>query len=153
GFQTFPGLAHRMEQVGRQGSVLFVNDSKATNAEAAAPALTSFDRVFWIAGGLAKDGGIEALAPHFSRVVKAYLIGEAAGAFAAQLGDTIPYEISGTMEQAVNHAAADAAATGRDETVLLSPAAASFDQFANFEKRGEAFRASVSALNGFEQLG
>ena len=152
GFQTFPGLAHRMEQIGRVGETLFINDSKATNAEAAAPALTSFEKVRWIAGGLPKDGGIAALAPHFDRVEKAYLIGEAAPQFASQLGDTIPYEISGTLELAVNHAAADAAASEGGAIVLLSPAAASFDQFPNFEKRGEAFRKAVSALDGFAEL-
>ena len=158
GFQSFPGLAHRMEQVGHANGVLFINDSKATNAEAAAPALSSFDRVHWIVGGLAKQGGIEALAPFFPRVAKAYLIGEAAGTFAAQLGDTIPYEIAGTLQQAVNHAAVDAAedassgqgaGNGSGAVVLLSPAAASFDQFPNFEKRGEAFKEAVAALDGF----
>ncbi|MEP1208876.1 MAG: UDP-N-acetylmuramoyl-L-alanine--D-glutamate ligase [Rhizobiaceae bacterium] len=170
GFQSFPGLAHRMEQVGTVADVLFINDSKATNAEAAAPALSSFDKVHWIAGGLAKDGGIEALAPHFPRVAKAYLIGEAAGMFAAQLGDTIPYEIAGTLQQAVNHAARDAASdaakyaakdasenpsgmdNGAGSVVLLSPAAASFDQFPNFEKRGEAFKDAVAALAGFKGI-
>ena len=160
GFQTFPGLAHRMEQVGYVDGVLFVNDSKATNAEAAAPALTSYPKVHWIAGGLAKDGGIEALAPHFSHVEKAYFIGEAAGSFAAQFNDTIPYEIAGTLEQAVNHAASDAAglakaklANGKEApVVLLSPAAASFDQFPNFEKRGDAFKDAVGKLNGFKEI-
>ena len=158
GFKSFPGLAHRMEQVGHANGVLFINDSKATNAEAAAPALSSFQRVHWIVGGLAKQGGIEALAPYFPRVAKAYLIGEAAGTFAAQLGDTIPYEIAGTLQQAVNHAAVDAAqdvesgqgsGNGSGAVVLLSPAAASFDQFPNFEKRGEAFKDAVAALEGF----
>ncbi len=158
GFRSFPGLAHRMEQVGHCGHVLFINDSKATNAEAAAPALSSFDKSFWILGGLAKDGGIASLAPHFPRVAKAYLIGEAAGNFAAQLGDTIPYEISGTLKDAVNHATADAALrasemSGAEQVVLLSPAAASFDQFPNFEKRGEAFKEAVTALDGFKKIG
>jgi len=158
GFRSFPGLAHRMEQVGTVGDVLFINDSKATNAEAAAPALSSFEKVHWIAGGLAKDGGIDALAPHFSRIAKAYLIGEAAGTFAAQLGDTIPYEIAGTLQQAVNHAARDAAndaprdSKGAGSVVLLSPAAASFDQFPNFEKRGDAFKQAVASLEGFKGI-
>ena len=130
--------------------MLYINDSKATNAEAAAPALTSFKRVRWIAGGLAKQGGIEALSPHFQRVSKAYFVGEAAPQFAAQLGDTIPYEISGTLEQAVRHAASDA---DEGEIVLLSPAAASFDQFPNFEKRGEAFKEAVRRLDGFKPIG
>ena len=149
GFETFPGLAHRMEQVGYVGKVLFINDSKATNAEAAAPALSSFDKVHWIAGGLAKDGGIEPLGPLFQHVAKAYLIGEAAPQFAAQLKDTIPYEISGTLQLAVNHAASDAEEGEEGGIVLLSPAAASFDQFPNFEKRGEAFKEAVAALDGF----
>jgi len=166
GFKSFPGLAHRMEQVGQVEGVLFINDSKATNAEAAAPALSSFGRVHWIAGGLAKQGGIEPLAPHFHRIAKAYLIGEAAGMFAVQLGDTIPYEIAGTLEDAVNHAARDSAqdverqlaAKGANKmeadqaVVLLSPAAASFDQFPNFEIRGDAFKAAVAALDGFEEI-
>ena len=160
GFETFPGLAHRMEQVGYVDGVLFVNDSKATNAEAAAPALSSFQKVHWIAGGLAKDGGIEALEPHFDHIEKAYFIGEAAGNFASQLNDTIPYEIAGTLQQAVNHAALDAAglvdarlAKGEEApVVLLSPAAASFDQFPNFEKRGEAFKDAVGGLDGFEKI-
>ena len=150
--RSFPGLVHRMEQVGHVGDVLFVNDSKATNAEAAAPALSSFEKSYWIAGGLAKDGGIEPLAPHFSRVAKAYFIGEAAGTFAAQFNDTIPYEISGTLQDAVNHAASDAAKAGGTQAVLLSPAAASFDQFPNFEKRGEAFKEAVARLDGFAPI-
>ena len=158
GFRSFPGLEHRMEQVGHCGDVLFINDSKATNAEATAPALSSFDSSFWILGGLSKDGGIASLAPHFSKIAKAYLIGEAAGNFASQLIDTIPYEISGTLKDAVNHAASDAALrasemNGAEQVVLLSPAAASFDQFPNFEKRGEAFKEAVTALDGFKKIG
>lgn len=145
GLRSFPGLAHRMEQVGRKDGVLFINDSKATNAEAAAPALSSFERVHWIAGGLPKSGGIEPLRPLFTRVAKAYLIGEAASAFAATLGDTTPYEISGDLDKAVEHAARDAAAEGGG-VVLLSPACASFDQFRNFELRGDAFREAVYGL-------
>ncbi|PSH65857.1 UDP-N-acetylmuramoyl-L-alanine--D-glutamate ligase [Phyllobacterium sophorae] len=149
GLKTFPGLAHRMEQVARLGRTLFVNDSKATNAEAAAPALSSFPRIYWIAGGLPKEGGIASLSGFFSRIAKAYLIGEAAPQFAATLGEAAPYEISGTIEAAVEHAASDAAKDGSTEpVVLLSPACASFDQFQNFEKRGEAFRSAVLALEG-----
>lgn len=151
GLRTFPGLAHRMEQIGTRGSVLFVNDSKATNAEAAAPALSSFSRIRWIVGGLPKSGGIEALRPYFPRIEKAYLIGEAAPAFAATLGETVSYEISGTLSSAVNHAASDAEADG-DIVVLLSPACASFDQFKNFEVRGDAFREAVLALPGIEPI-
>ncbi len=153
GLKSFPGLAHRMEQVGRKGAVLFVNDSKATNAEAAAPALSSFERIHWIAGGLPKTGCIEALQPLYSRIAKAYLIGEAAPGFAAALGEAVPYEISGTLDAAVAHAARDAAASGRDEVVLLSPACASFDQFRNFEVRGDAFRAAVMALGNVSPIG
>jgi len=154
GLESFPGLAHRMEQVGRRGHVLFVNDSKATNADAAAPALSSFARIHWIVGGLPKEGGIESLRSFFPRVAKAYLIGEAAPAFAATLGGAAPFEISGTLEAAVEHAAAEAALDGGGEVVvLLSPACASFDQFRNFEVRGDAFREIVLSLDGVEPIG
>lgn len=154
GFETFPGLAHRMEQVGRKGHVLFVNDSKATNADAAAPALSSFERIYWIAGGLPKEGGIEPLRGLFPRIARAYLIGEGAPAFSVTLGEAVPYEISGTLAAAVEHAAADAARDGGGEAVvLLSPACASFDQFRNFEVRGEAFRQAVYAIDGIEPVG
>ncbi|MEQ8403294.1 MAG: UDP-N-acetylmuramoyl-L-alanine--D-glutamate ligase [Roseitalea porphyridii] len=147
GMASFDGLAHRMQIVARHGRVLFVNDSKATNAEAAARSLASFGSIHWIAGGLPKEGGIASLAPFFDRIARVYLIGEAAPAFAATLGGRVPYEISATLDVAVNHAAADAAASDADEpVVLLAPAAASFDQFANFEKRGEAFVSAVDAL-------
>ena len=145
GLLTFPGLAHRMEQVGTLGRVRFINDSKATNADAARQALSSYERSYWIAGGRAKAGGIDDLEDLFPRVAEAFLIGEAAGPFAARLGDT-PHRISGDMASAVKAAAEAAAATGRDEVVLLSPAAASFDQYPDFEARGEAFRAAVLAL-------
>lgn len=145
GLLSFPGLAHRMETVGKLGKVRFVNDSKATNADAARQALMSYDRSFWIAGGRAKAGGIDDLEDLFPRVVEAFLIGEAAGPFAARLGET-PHRISGDMASAVQQAYEAAAATGRDEVVLLSPAAASFDQYPDFEARGEAFRAAVLAL-------
>ena len=145
GLMTFPGLAHRMEEVGRLGKVRFINDSKATNADAARQALSSYERSFWIAGGRAKQGGIDDLEELFPRVVEAFLIGEAAGPFAARLADT-PHRISGDMASAVKAAAEAAAATGREEVVLLSPAAASFDQYPDFEARGEAFRAAVLNL-------
>jgi UDP-N-acetylmuramoylalanine--D-glutamate ligase len=154
GLDTFPGLAHRMEQVARKERVLFVNDSKATNADAAAPALSSFSRIYWIAGGLAKDGGIGSLRSYFPRVAKAYLIGEAAPSFAATLGDAVSYEISGTLDAAVEHAARHAAEDAADDAVvLLSPACASFDQFRNFEVRGDAFRAAVRGLEGVKPIG
>ena len=154
GLSSFPGLAHRMEPVGRVGRTLFVNDSKATNAESAATALAGFDRIYWIAGGLQKDGGFEPLGKHLTGIAKAYLIGEAAPALSSVLGETVRYEISGTIERAVNHASRDAAHdTSGESVVLLSPACASFDQFGNFEARGKAFRAAVEALEGFEGFG
>jgi UDP-N-acetylmuramoylalanine--D-glutamate ligase len=149
GLVSFPGLAHRMEQVGRQGNVLFVNDSKATNADAAARALASFTDVFWIAGGKAKSGGITSLSGYFPRIRKAYLIGEAAGPFAGTLQGKVPFVVAGTLERAIERAAQDAQAAGLAEpVVLLSPACASYDQFRNFELRGAAFRETVKALPG-----
>ncbi len=142
GFASFPGLAHRMERLGTARGVTFVNDSKATNADAAEKALVSFERIRWIAGGQPKTGGIEPLRPHFGRIAKAYLIGDAAEQFAATLGDT-PHAICGDLATAVARAAADAEP---GDTVLLAPAGASFDQFADFEARGEAFRALVRPL-------
>ncbi|MBA3042331.1 MAG: UDP-N-acetylmuramoyl-L-alanine--D-glutamate ligase [Alphaproteobacteria bacterium] len=152
GLSSFSGLKHRMQPVGRRGNVVFVNDSKATNAEAAAPALSSYERIHWIAGGLPKEGGIASLSPLFSRIAKAYLIGEAASAFASTLGNAVPYEISGTLAQAVAHAAADAAAENSPVAVMLSPACASFDQYKNFEVRGDAFVGHVAALDGVTML-
>jgi UDP-N-acetylmuramoylalanine--D-glutamate ligase len=152
GLKSFPGLKHRMQPVGRRGQVVFVNDSKATNAEAAAPALSSYERIYWIAGGLPKEGGIASLAPLFPRIVKAYLIGEAAPAFAATLGDGVRYEISGTLDQAVVHAAADAESDPVASAVMLSPACASFDQFKNFEVRGDAFVQLVADLQDVTML-
>lgn len=147
GLRSFPGLAHRMEQVGRQGATLFVNDSKGTNADATAKALASFGDIFWIAGGKPKSGGIVSLEQFFPRIRKAYLIGEAAQDFAATLEGKVAYEISETLEVAVPHAAADAGASGlADPVVLLSPACASFDQYRNFEIRGTRFRELVTVL-------
>jgi UDP-N-acetylmuramoylalanine--D-glutamate ligase len=139
--RTFPGLPHRMEEVGRRGRVLFINDSKATNVDAAEKALSSFEPIYWIAGGKAKEGGIEPLRPLFSRIAGAYLIGAAADDFARTLNGSVVYDMCGTLDVAVGHAAHDAAKSTADEpVVLLSPACASYDQFANFEKRGDAFR-------------
>jgi len=153
GLSTFPGLKHRMQPVGRNGDVLFVNDSKATNADAAAPALSSFERIYWIAGGVPKEGGITTLGGFFPRIAKAYLIGEAAPAFAATLGDRVAFEIAGTLERAVADAAADAGQdAGGPVAVLLSPACASFDQYKNFEVRGDAFVKHVAALPGVSML-
>ena len=144
---TFPGLAHRMEEVGRIGKVRFVNDSKATNADAAARALACYPDIFWIAGGKPKEGGIESLARFFPCIRKAYLIGEAAAAFAGTLDGKAPFEISGTLDKAVEDAAAEAANSAAPApVVLLSPACASYDQFKDFEQRGDAFRALVAKL-------
>ena len=155
GLQSFSGLSHRMEIIGNVGKTVFVNDSKGTNADAAAMALSSFENIYWIAGGLAKDGGIEGLRPLFGRVAKAFLIGEAAPEFAAVLGGSVDFEISETLAVAVKSAAgaASAAETDQDAVVLLSPACASFDQFRNFELRGEAFRSAVEALDDFIPYG
>jgi len=140
---SFAGLPHRSQLVTERAGVRFVNDSKATNADSAAKALQAFNHIRWIAGGLGKEGGIRALAPFLAAVSKAYLIGHSAEEFALQLGDT-PYELCGDMQTAVARAAADAVA---GDTVLLAPAAASFDQYPNFEKRGEDFVAQVQALS------
>ena len=153
GLRSFPGLPHRLEEVGRKGKILFVNDSKATNADAAEKALLSFDKVFWIIGGRAKEGGIEPLRPLFGKVVKAYLIGEASELFARTIGDSFPYEPCGSLETAVPSAARDARASGLAEpVVLLSPACASFDQFPDFEKRGDRFRELVQALLADQEM-
>jgi len=153
GLTSFPGLKHRMQPVGRRGDTVFVNDSKATNADAAAPALSSYERIYWIAGGLPKEGGITTLSPFFPRIAKAYLIGEAAPAFAVTLGEAVAFEISGTLDQAVAHAAADAARDNAGPAaVMLSPACASFDQYKNFEVRGDAFVGHVAAIDGITML-
>lgn len=145
--RSFPGLAHRMEEVRRIGRVLFINDSKATNADATERALLSFSNIYWVAGGKPKEGGISSLSPYFQRIRKAYLIGEASEAFAATLGASVPFIVSKTLDRAVEQAAADALADEAGEAVvLLSPACASYDQFPNFEVRGNAFRSLVEAL-------
>ena len=147
--RSFPGLAHRQELVAVIDGVRYVNDSKATNADAVEKALVCYDRIYWIAGGRPKEGGIEPLRPHFQRIAHAYLIGEAAAAFAETLEGAVAYTLAGTLERAV--AAASRAARrepGRGAVVLLSPACASWDQFADFEARGVAFRTLVDALPG-----
>jgi len=146
GLRSFPGLAHRMEQIGTKGAVLFVNDSKATNADSAAKALASFDNIYWIAGGLPKEGGIAGLAEFFPRIAKAYLIGQAAEDFARTLEGRVPYALCGTLDAAVEQAARDALAAGKPAAMLLSPACASFDQFPNFEVRGDRFRDLVKTF-------
>jgi UDP-N-acetylmuramoylalanine--D-glutamate ligase len=148
--KSFPGLVHRMEELGRKGAILFINDSKATNADATARALACFDNIFWIAGGRAKEGGIASLKEFFPRIRKAFLIGEAAGMFAATLATAkVPHVIAETLERAVALAVreAEAAKLARD-VVLLSPAAASYDQYPNFEVRGDEFRKLVRAIPG-----
>jgi UDP-N-acetylmuramoylalanine--D-glutamate ligase len=145
----YPGLAHRQERVAAIGGVVYVNDSKATNADAAAKALACYDAIYWIAGGRPKDGGIASLAPLFPRIRHAFLIGEAADLFAQTLTGRVPHTRSGTLAEAVAAAATQARADGMaGAVVLLSPACASFDQFADFEVRGEAFRGLVHGLVG-----
>ena len=147
GLLSFPGLPHRMEEVGRIDRALFVNDSKATNADAAEKALASFSDIYWIIGGKPKEGGLETLRGYFPRIRKAYLIGAASDEFARMLEGALPYERCETLDVATTRAACDAleddAAT---PVVLLSPACASYDQFANFEARGDAFRSLVQGL-------
>lgn len=180
---TFPGLAHRMEEIGCLGKVLFINDSKATNADSTEKALLSFPKdVFWIVGGKAKEGGIESLRPYFESIVRAYLIGASTEEFSQTLNGDAAIIPCGTLDVAVARAAADAAAYAQGQAmlsynvqgsmgvgtivpgipphpsasksaepvVLLSPACASYDQFKNFEVRGDAFRALVAALPGIE---
>jgi UDP-N-acetylmuramoylalanine--D-glutamate ligase len=140
--RTYPGLPHRCQIIAEKDGVLFVNDSKATNADAAAKALGAFKNIHWITGGEPKEGGIADLSPLFDRVKRAYLIGEAAVGFAAQLGDT-DYVVSRELDLAVAEAAAGAE---KGDVVLLAPACASFDQFSSFEARGDAFVAAVNTL-------
>ncbi len=145
---TFPGLEHRLENIGKAGPVKYVNDSKATNVDAAAQALGTYDNIYWIAGGQAKDGGIADLAPHFKNITRAYLIGEAAGDFEATLKDNkVSAKVSKELHMAIMCATKDALASrAPNPVVLLSPACASFDQFKNFEIRGDAFRAQVQKI-------
>jgi UDP-N-acetylmuramoylalanine--D-glutamate ligase len=153
--RTYPGLPHRMEEIGRVGSTLFINDSKATNADSTEKALLSFPRdVFWIVGGKAKEGGIEPLRRYFPGIVRAYLIGASSDAFAQTLDGDAAIIPCGTLEVAVARASADAAASGlAAPVVLLSPACASYDQFRSFEHRGDTFRDLVKALPGFKPRG
>jgi UDP-N-acetylmuramoylalanine--D-glutamate ligase len=145
--RSFAGLAHRQQIVAVIDGVPYINDSKATNADAAAKALACYDRILWIAGGRAKEGGLAGLEPFYGRIAHAFLIGEAAEDFARVLEGHVPVSLSGTIAQAVT-AARDAATRLPGSVVLLSPACASFDQFADFEKRGDAFVAAVKALPG-----
>jgi UDP-N-acetylmuramoylalanine--D-glutamate ligase len=143
GLESFAGLPHRMELIRELDGVTFVNDSKATNPDSVAPALAAFDRVHWILGGRAKGDDLDACAPHFGHVARAYTIGEAGPVFARALDGRVPVEIAETLDRAVTSAAAQAQA---GDTVLLSPAAASFDQFRDYEDRGDTFRRLVGAL-------
>ncbi len=146
GIISFPGLAHRQELVATVDGIRFVNDSKATNADATRRALSCYKRVVWIAGGIAKAGGIDELAALFDRVGEALLIGRDAGLFAGTLAaHHVSYRVLDTLEQAVPAALSTAKAIGAD-TVLLSPACASFDQFSGFEERGTRFAEVARAL-------
>ncbi|RCK49909.1 UDP-N-acetylmuramoyl-L-alanyl-D-glutamate synthetase [Thalassospira profundimaris] len=151
GIMSFPGLAHRQEQLGTIDGITFVNDSKATNAEATAKALSAYDNIYWILGGKPKEGGIDGLDAFYGRIKKAFLIGSAAEAFAATLNGHVPFEQCGTLDiatrraletakadQAERQASSDTASSA--PVILLSPACASFDQFKSFEARGDAFR-------------
>ncbi len=152
GLASFPGLAHRQELVAELNGVRFVNDSKATNADAAAKALSSYDRIYWIAGGRAKEGGLAGLEPLYPRIKRAFLIGEAQQDFASVLAGKVTAECCGTLACALRAAAKLARREALPgAVVLLSPACASFDQFPDFEARGEAFRTAVTALA--EELG
>ncbi len=154
GFVSFPGLAHRLEFLGNIGRAVVVNDSKGTNADSTEKALLSFaaGSIFWIAGGVPKEGGIESLAPYFGRVAKAYLVGQCAPDFARTLDGKVSYEMCGTLDVALASATRDAAQSTADEPViLLSPACASYDQYKSFEHRGDHFRALAEALPGFQK--
>ena len=146
GLASFPGLSHRQELVTTVDKVSFVNDSKATNANAAENALLCYDNIYWIAGGQAKDGGIETLKPLFPRIRQAFLIGDAADDFAHTLEGEVPFKLCKDLEKAIEEAGAAALKGGAPATVLLSPACASFDMFKNFEERGNRFRDEVRRL-------
>jgi UDP-N-acetylmuramoylalanine--D-glutamate ligase len=154
GLRTYPGLPHRQERVAAVGKVVYVNDSKATNADAAARALSSYDDIYWILGGQAKEGGVAPLASYFDRIRHAFLIGDATELFAGQLEGKLPYSRCGDLQSALNaaHALAQREAAG-PAVVLLSPACASWDQWKSYEHRGDAFRAMARALPGAESLG
>ncbi len=144
--ESFPGLPHRQQSVGSIAGIAFINDSKATNADAAARALGCHERVVWIAGGIAKPGGIESLAPYFARIAHALLIGRDAPILAVTLAaHGVPHTLAGTLDAAVPAALA-AARAGDVPVVLLSPACASFDQFSGFDARGDRFAALVAQL-------
>lgn len=144
---TFPGLAHRQEWIATQQGVHFINDSKGTNAQATAKALAAFDQIYWIVGGKAKSEGITPLFPYFPKIIHAFLIGESQEVFAKVLEGKVPYTKSGTLEKALEASYKLALADGlKNPNILLSPACASFDQFRDFEHRGEVFRCCVQAI-------
>ncbi len=147
GMRSFPGLAHRMQEIGRIGKVRFINDSKATNADASRQAMSSFDKFYWIAGGRAKAGGIDELSDLFGRIKHAFLIGEAAELFEKTIGKAAKCTQSRHLFTAVAQAYAEAEKSGKDEIVLFSPACASFDQFSDFEARGDAFADAVLEIS------
>jgi UDP-N-acetylmuramoylalanine--D-glutamate ligase len=154
GLRSYPGLPHRQERVAAVGNVVYVNDSKATNAEATARALSSYRDIYWILGGQAKEGGVAPLVTYFDRIRHAFLIGEATDLFAGQLEGKLPYSRCGDLQSALDaaHARAQREA-GEPAVVLLSPACASWDQWKSYEHRGDAFRAMARALPGAERLG
>ena len=149
GLRTYPGLPHRMERIATVDGALYVNDSKGTNTAATAPALAAFENIHWIVGGLAKEPGLAECEAELPHVKAAYTIGKSGAAFAELLEGRVPVTRSETLVQAVADAAA---AAGPGDTVLLSPACASFDQFRDFEQRGDVFRAAVQSLPGFEPV-
>ena len=158
GLRSYPGLPHRQERVAVVGDVIYVNDSKATNADATARALSSYRDIYWILGGQAKEGGVAPLAPWFDRVRHAFLIGEATDLFAGQLQGRVPYSRCGDLKSALDAAHERAQGDARDRrgrpaVVLLSPACASWDQWRSYEHRGDAFREMARALPGAQRLG
>lgn len=158
GMKTYAGLPHRQERVAAVGNIVYINDSKATNADATARALSSYEDIYWILGGQAKEGGVAPLASYFDRIRHAFLIGEATELFAGQLEGKLPYSRCGDLQAALDaaHALAQREAQGKDKrpaVVLLSPACASWDQWKSYEHRGDAFRAMARALPGAEILG
>jgi UDP-N-acetylmuramoylalanine--D-glutamate ligase len=147
--KTFPGLVHRQEYVRTLGTTVFINDSKATNADATSHALKAYDSIYWLLGGVPKRDGIDSLLPLLSSVKKAYLFGEASEKFSKILDTALPYERCGDMLAAIQRAYKDAlndAVSGEKATVLLSPACASFDQFRDYEHRGDIFKGIVNEL-------
>lgn len=144
--QSFPGLRHRLQYVREKDHMIFVNDSKATNAEAVSKALQSYENIYWIAGGVAKEGGISSLSPYYDRITYAFLIGECQDGFAEELQDNVPYILCDTLDKAVDEAVAKARESDAKAVILLSPACASFDQWSSFEARGDFFCKKVEKI-------